>query len=104
MIVTPKNREELSCCLADASKNGVRIETVNLWELSSIVEHKPEDMTATVEAGTKLTVFQDELWRADNGCRSTRPTRPRLRSPLAICWLTTCRARIVLVTEQFAII
>jgi FAD/FMN-containing dehydrogenase len=80
MVLTPKSREELSRCLAEASKNGVRIETVDVSELSAIVEHKPEDMTATVEAGTKLTVFQDQLWRAGQWL----PIDPPNPSPLSL--------------------
>jgi FAD/FMN-containing dehydrogenase len=80
MVLTPKNREELSRSLADASQNGVRIETVHLSELSAIIEHKPEDMTATVEAGMKLTVFQDQLRRAGQWL----PIDPPNPSPFAL--------------------
>ena len=64
MVLTPANRDELSRRLAEASASRTRIERVQLGNIASLVEHKPEDMTATVEAGMILTMFQDELQRA----------------------------------------
>src|SRR6185295_19928593 len=64
MVLTPANRDELSRRLAEASAGRTRIEAVHLSNIASLVEHKPEDMTATVEAGMILGIFQVELRRA----------------------------------------
>src|SRR6478735_1852125 len=64
MDLTPANRDELSRRLAEASSKGTRIEMVQLSHVASLIEHQPEDMTATVEAGMTLGSFQDLLRRA----------------------------------------
>src|SRR5690349_1773036 len=61
MVLTPANRDELSRRLAQASAEGHHVETVHLKNIASLVEHKPEDMTATVEAGMTLSALQDQL-------------------------------------------
>src|SRR6476661_4751981 len=65
MVLTPVNRKELSRGLAEASAGGARIEAVHLNNIASLIEHKPDDMTATVEAGMILSTFQDQLRRAN---------------------------------------
>ena len=64
MVLTPADRDELSRRLAEASAGSTRLEEVRLSHIASLVEHKPEDMTATVEAGMILGTFQNELQRA----------------------------------------
>src|ERR1041385_8037929 len=61
MILKPASRVELAHLLAEASRTASRIEAVDLAAISSLVEHKPEDMTATVEAGMTLSSFQSQL-------------------------------------------
>lgn len=56
-VIVPASVEDLSRQLAAAQE---RIAGVDLRALKSIVEHTPEDMTATVQAGLTL----DELQRA----------------------------------------
>jgi len=64
MVLTPTNRDELSRRLVEASASGTRIDGVQLNNIASLIEHQPEDMTATVEAGMTLSTFQDQLRRA----------------------------------------
>jgi FAD/FMN-containing dehydrogenase len=64
VVLTPANRFELSRSLADASACGARVEAVHLNNIASLVEHQPEDMTATVEAGMILSTVQDLFRRA----------------------------------------
>jgi FAD/FMN-containing dehydrogenase len=64
MILRPQSTRELSDLLASAARNQSRIERVDLSTLSRMVEHAPEDMTASVEAGISLAAFQQELGKA----------------------------------------
>ncbi len=61
MLLTPANRDELSRRLVEASANGTPIQSVQLNNIASLLEHQPEDMTATVEAGMTLSNFQEIL-------------------------------------------
>lgn len=61
MFLKPNNREELARALADASASKRKVVRVDLSSVSALVEHKPEDMTATVEAGMTLGEFQRYL-------------------------------------------
>ena len=58
MILTPSVIDELGGQLRDADEI---IEKVDLSALNRLIEHKPQDMTATVEAGMKLSEFQDAI-------------------------------------------
>ncbi len=58
MILTPSIIDELGDQLRDANEI---IEKVDLSALNRLIDHKPEDMTATVEAGMKLSEFQDAI-------------------------------------------
>jgi FAD/FMN-containing dehydrogenase len=51
----------LQQAIAAAPAGGERIASVNLEALSRLVDHGPEDMTATVEAGMTLAAFQSGL-------------------------------------------
>ena len=57
--LTPHSREELIELLAINYSRGDRIETVDCGALNALIEHYPEDMTATVEAGMTLAAFQE---------------------------------------------
>ncbi|MBI2948093.1 MAG: FAD-binding oxidoreductase [Verrucomicrobia bacterium] len=61
MILQPRTVEELQRAVAAAYAGGERIASVQLGALNRLVDHVPEDMTATVEAGMTLTEFQDRL-------------------------------------------
>jgi FAD/FMN-containing dehydrogenase len=61
VLLTPSNLEELSRALAEASQRRAAITRVDLSHLSALVEHQPEDMTATVQAGMRLEDFQERL-------------------------------------------
>jgi glycolate oxidase FAD binding subunit len=58
MTLRPSSERELSECLASSSQ---RIEHVDLSALNRLIEHTPEDMSATVEAGMSLAQFQSAL-------------------------------------------
>src|SRR5688572_5681752 len=64
MILRPQSSDELAGQLASASAAGTKITSVDLASLARILEHTPEDMTATVEAGITLPVLQEALRRA----------------------------------------
>lgn len=57
MILKPGNLEELSAQIKAASS----VEGVDLSALGEMVEYTPEDMTATVQAGLRLSEFQRML-------------------------------------------
>lgn len=61
MILKPQSQLELSQQLASASAAMQRISGSDLSSLSALLEHHPEDMTATVEAGMTLARFQSIL-------------------------------------------
>src|SRR5262245_18480261 len=80
MGLKPQSREELSRSLADASRAGSKIGAVDLSALGALVEHKPEDMTATVEGGMTLGTFQRLL----AGARQSLPLDPAGAAGLTI--------------------
>lgn len=61
MTLTPAHLQDLSHLLACANERGERVTDVNLSPFNRVLEHKAEDMTATVEAGLTLGAFQAEL-------------------------------------------
>jgi FAD/FMN-containing dehydrogenase len=61
MILRPASLKELSRGLSHACALGEKIEWVDLSPLNHVVEHAPEDMTVTVEAGITLLALQSEL-------------------------------------------
>ena len=61
MLLRPGSREELRHALASASAARKHVEKVDLRALNAILEHRPEDMTATVQAGALLSTFQEAL-------------------------------------------
>src|SRR5258708_767443 len=61
MTLKPAIVEELTKLLADASARGEKISGFDLSALHRLVEHKAEDMTATVEAGMTLANFQQQV-------------------------------------------
>jgi FAD/FMN-containing dehydrogenase len=61
VILNPQSREDLSALLASNFASGGRIENVDLSAVASLVEHQPEDMTASVEAGMTVRTFQERL-------------------------------------------
>lgn len=64
MILQPHSSDELAAQLAAASAAGKKITRVDLKDVSRLLEHAPEDMTATAEAGMTLGAFQEILRRA----------------------------------------
>ena len=59
MTLNPESIEQLQTQLAQAQQVGV----VSLQGVARLVEHVPEDMTATVEAGMTLAELQERLAR-----------------------------------------
>ena len=63
MTIEPSSLDELRDSLADAGARGEKVSHVNLRALDRVVEHAPQDMTVTVEAGITLARLQSELAR-----------------------------------------
>lgn len=61
MHLKPATQTELSSTLAGASNERTPIESVDLAHFDRIVEHCPEDLTATVQAGMRFDAFQHIL-------------------------------------------
>src|SRR5262245_30076761 len=61
MILRPASLKELSRGLSHACALGEKIERVDLSALNHVVEHAPQDLTVTVEAGITLLALQSEL-------------------------------------------
>jgi FAD/FMN-containing dehydrogenase len=61
VILRPQSREELAAQLAGNFAAGARIDAVDLSALAAVVEHHPEDMTASVEAGMTVAALQKNL-------------------------------------------
>jgi FAD/FMN-containing dehydrogenase len=60
-ILEPDNLRTLGEQLAAANARRERIASVNLKSLTRVLEHAPEDMTVTVEAGIPLATLQAHL-------------------------------------------
>jgi FAD/FMN-containing dehydrogenase len=61
MILRPSTPEALATALRDADVSRVRVDQVDLSALHRVLEHAPEDMTVTVEAGATLASLQRHL-------------------------------------------
>ena len=61
MMIKPTNIKDLQTALRN---NKSPIERIDLSALDQLIEHVPEDMTATVQAGMKLGNFQSQLSKA----------------------------------------
>ncbi len=61
MTLRPATPEELAEALHAAHESRSRIERVDLSALTRVLEHTPEDMTVTVEAGATLASLQQRL-------------------------------------------
>lgn len=65
MVLSPKSVVELTSHLSEAHAGGEPVRSWDLTALNRLIEHKPEDMTATAESGLTLGEFQRRL--AANG-------------------------------------
>ena len=63
MILNPANTADLAQALQDASARRLKVERVDLGSLNRVLEHRPEDMTVTVQAGLTLAALQQSLAR-----------------------------------------
>lgn len=61
MILNPRNRDELLAQLAGNFSACGKVEKVDLSGLTALVEHSPEDMTASLEAGMTVAALQERL-------------------------------------------
>lgn len=62
-VFQPESAEHLSATLAAANARRETIASLDLQRLDKLLEHSPEDMTATVQAGLDLFSFQSILAR-----------------------------------------
>ncbi len=61
MNLRPTNKDEVAGLLAAAHVKRARIGRLNLGAMCRVLEHTPEDMTVTVEAGITLAALQQQL-------------------------------------------
>lgn len=61
MRISPTSQQDLARTLQSASARSDKIHSVDLSQLSRVLDYTPEDMTATVEAGISLANFQATL-------------------------------------------
>ena len=61
MILKPQSRDDLAAQLRAGHAAATKIERVDVSALRALVEHHPEDMTASVEAGMTLVEFQERI-------------------------------------------
>jgi glycolate oxidase FAD binding subunit len=61
MNLAPANVAELTSLLVEAHTQGRKVKSIDLNALNRVLEHKSEDMTATVQAGITLNDFQQQL-------------------------------------------
>jgi len=61
MLLRPRDREELARLLAGAQEAGAKGTAADVSALNRLVEHAPEDMVATAEAGLTLGALQSAL-------------------------------------------
>jgi FAD/FMN-containing dehydrogenase len=75
MTLTPKDREEVCRMIADAASRRETVTACDLAALNRVVEHAPEDMTVTVEAGMTLAGLQAVLAKGGQ-CLPIDPPHP----------------------------
>ena len=63
MNLAPTSATDLSVLLSEAYATRMPVASVDLRALNAVVEHTAEDMTATVQAGVPLALFQAVLAR-----------------------------------------
>ena len=63
MNLSPTSAADLSVLLSEAYATRMPVASVDLRALNAVVEHTAEDMTATVQAGVPLALFQSVLAR-----------------------------------------
>jgi FAD/FMN-containing dehydrogenase len=78
MNLKPTSVAELAKLLAGAHARGERVSSFDLRALDRLVEHKVEDMTATVEAGRTLADLQRELAKRGQWLPVDPPNAERL--------------------------
>lgn len=61
MILRPNSLAELAEMITCAGTRGEKVDQVDLSSLNRVLEHTPEDMTVTVEAGASLAAMQATL-------------------------------------------
>src|SRR5687768_13393626 len=61
MILKPDNIADLSNSLMCANTRAEKVLSVDLKALNRLLEHKSEDMTATIAAGITLAAFQKDI-------------------------------------------
>ena len=72
MTLTPNSIDQLREQLPKAKV----VEAMDLSAIGDLIEHVPEDMTATAQAGMTLGGFKRNLPSKTNGCRWIRPAPP----------------------------
>lgn len=60
-MMRPSSIEELSQKLQDCHREGRPAGAISLEHMASLMDHQPEDMTTTVQAGMTLAALQQEL-------------------------------------------
>ncbi len=78
MRLRPSNLAELQAALAQAHARSEKIVTIDLSAFNRVLEHTPEDMTATVEAGLTLAELQAGLARRGQWLPADPPQPERL--------------------------
>ena len=63
-LVKPKDVEALSRLLKEADQASAKLPKVDARHLNHLIEHTPEDMTATAQAGLGFDQFQTKLGKA----------------------------------------
>jgi len=61
VTLQPTNLDQLTSELASANQRGEKIGGFDLRAFNRVVEHVPEDMTVTIEAGATVAALQTEL-------------------------------------------
>jgi len=78
MTLKPESVSELAKLLAGAHASGEKVLSFDLRALSRLLEHKAEDMTATVDAGMTLAELQRELGKRRQWLPVDPPNAERL--------------------------
>jgi FAD/FMN-containing dehydrogenase len=63
MNLCPASQEQLAEALGAANQQGTKVEGLDLTRLNRLLQHTPEDLTVTVEAGITLATLQSVLAR-----------------------------------------